>query len=189
MDTRALQPSVGWMTKDLVQQFEDIEKILTLKAKGQSDTAIAKQLGTTRAKVLETMESYQKFISQDSDIKARAQELLIQIDHHYDMLVQKAWYVIDEAELTNDLKIMNDAIKTAAGLAKDRQQLYQAAGLNADDDLASELARMEEEHEAIKNILKTVVGKCPNCRGPVMSEIARLNGEPAEVVILHDESA
>jgi hypothetical protein len=66
--------------------------------------------------------------------------------------------------------------------------LYSAAGLQADDHLADELARMEEEHEAIKKILKDVVGKCPKCRGPVLSEISRLDGEPAEVIVLEHEA-
>lgn len=174
--------------KDLATQFSEIEKILDLKNKGYSDTAISKELGMSRGAVLTAVESYKSFMEQDSDVRERAKELLIQIDHHYNMLIKEAWYIIDQAKATNDLKVMNDALKTAGTFSKDRSQLYSAAGLTASDDLTDQLMQMEEEHDALKKILKEVTGKCSHCRGPVYSEIARLNGEPAEVIVLQQDA-
>lgn len=171
------------MSKDLVERFDDAERIAELYLKGNSPTAIAKQLGTTRAKVLSNLQEWSAFVTQDADIKGRAKELLLQVDHHYSMLIKELWHVVDTAKTGNDLKEMTGALKALAQVEKDRSQLYSTAGITADDELAEQLVRMEQEHEQIKQILKEVSGDCPRCRARVYSALAEINGRPEVIVV------
>lgn len=176
------------MSKDLVEQFDDAERIAQLYLRGNSPTAIAKELHTTRAKVLENLQAWSKFVTEDSDIKGRAKELLLQIDQHYQMLIKEFWWIIDEAKANGNLKEMSSALKGAGQLEKDRTQIYATAGITADDELADQLTQMEIEHEQIKQILKEVSGDCPRCRARVYSALAEINGKP-EVIIVQEPRA
>ena len=171
------------MSKDLATQFDEMERVAERLHKGKSATAVGKELGISRAKVLEYQQAYNKFAVEDADIKARAKEILVGIDKHYDMLLQKTWFIIDETERNGDLKEMNNAIKTAATISKDRSQLYSAAGLTADDELADQLAQMEQEHEQIKQILKTVSQDCPRCKAQVYRALSEIKGAPEVIVV------
>lgn len=171
------------MSKDLAERFDDAERVAEMYLKGMSATAIARETGLTRAKVLENIKQWSEFVTQDSDIKGRAKELLLQVDHHYSMLIKDLWYVVDHAKGTNDLKEMTSALKALAQVEKDRSQLYSTAGITADDELAEQLAKMEMEHDQIKQILKEVSADCPRCRAKVYSALAQINGQPEVIVV------
>lgn len=176
------------MSKDLVTQFDDAERVAEMYLKGHSPTAIAKELGITRARVLSNLEEWGKVVTQDSDIKTRAKELLLQVDHHYSMLIKELWWVVEEAKNTANLKEMSAALKALGQIEKDRSQLYSTAGITADDELAEQLALMEIQHDGIKQLLRETVSECPRCRGPVFSGLAKMSGQP-EVVVIHEDDA
>lgn len=171
------------MSKDLVAQFDDAERIAEMYLKGMSPTAIAKDLGITRAKVLSNLQAWSEYVTQDTDIKGRAKELLLQVDHHYSMIIKNLWWVADEAKANGDLKEMTSALKSLATVEKDRSQLYSTAGITADDELADQLAEMEAQHDQIKQILKEVSSDCPRCRAMVYSRLAEMNGRPEVIVV------
>jgi len=166
-----------------VEQFDNAERIAEMYLKGMSPTAISKELGLTRAKVLENLQAWSKFVTEDSDIKGRAKELLLQVDHHYSMIIKELWWAAEESKANGEVKDMTNALKALAQVEKDRSTLYSTAGITADDELADQLATMEMEHDQIKQILKEVSGDCPRCRAMVYSRLAEMNGQPEVIVV------
>lgn len=160
-----------------------MEKVVALFIKGNNPTVISRELNISRGKVLEHIDSYKSLAQNDTDIRGRARELLVTVDEHYNMLVKDLWWVVEEGKTSNNLKEVTAALKAIAQIEKDRAQLYSTAGITADDELGEQLAQMEEEHEKIKDILRTVSADCPRCRAKVFKALAEINGQPEVIVV------
>jgi hypothetical protein len=166
------------MSSDIVEQLSEMEQVAQLFLKSQNPTQIANKLGIPRTRVLSHLESWRSFVHSDMDIRARAKETLAIVDQHYTLLLTEAWGQLEEAKNQNSVKDATGVIKLIASIEKDRADLYQKAGLTADDELADQLAEAEERQNAILDIIKDVAKDCKICKAKVYSAIAELKKEP-----------
>lgn len=152
------------MSSNLVEQFDEMERVVERYIRGENPTVISKSLNMPRTKVMKYIEDWKIWARQNRDIKERARDMLQEIDQHYAMIIKEMWSTIEEAGQNGNLAVKSQTLKALASVEKDRQAMFQAAGLHDDDELAEQLQETERKQEILHGILKDVTSKCPNCK-------------------------
>ena len=96
---------------ELVEHLDEVNKVVTEYLKGQDPTKISKDLDMPRTRVVALINEWKVLASANDAIRARAKEALAGADTHYSKLITKAYEVIDESSLTNNLSAKTQAIK------------------------------------------------------------------------------
>jgi hypothetical protein len=139
--------------------------------KGINDaTKIAKATGIPRKDVVLYIEEWRN-AAHSSDAKARAEELLFDMDRAYDQIIQQLWVEHSCAEGARDAATI---LKTIAEVIAKRQDVLQKAGLYDDAALGDELAVAEEQMAGIKELLKVVAADFPETRTVIMEGLGRI---------------
>ena len=169
-------------TNDLVKHLDEVNRVASEYLKGTDTAQIAKDLDIPRTRVMALLNDWRKMAANNEAIHARAREALAGADQHYSKLIAKAYEVIDSADQISDLKSKNTSIKLIADIEAKRLDMLHRAGLLDNKEVAEELARMEEKHQILINILKDIASKHPEIRNEIMSKLS----EATDGVIIVD---
>lgn len=146
-------------------------------------TTISKKLGIKRAEVLKYIDDAKDIARNDEETKARAKEALHEYDASLNLVVQKSWETVEQADLNADYKTKATVLKNIADVERQRVETLQKAGLYDDAALGNELADMEEKAEAIKELLKAVAHDFPQTREMIMRGLSKIFDQPIGVVV------
>jgi hypothetical protein len=124
--------------------------------------------------------------SANDAIRARAKEALAGADTHYSKLITKAYEVIDESSLTNNLSAKTQAIKLVMDIEKSRIEMLQKAGLLENKELAEEMVQIERKQEVLIGILRDVASEHPEVRDLIMQRLSQIAKEGEVITIVHD---
>lgn len=167
------------MSKDLVQQVDEMNDVVGLLMKQYNPTQIARQLDIPRSRVLDHIDNWKRYVSQDADIKEKAKETLARVDEHYNQIIKELWKQYEEADSNGAVRDATGALKTLAQLEKDRATLFQSAGITADDKLTEQLMETERRQEILMQVLREI--DCNKCRVQIRKRLAEVTNQ-AEVI-------
>jgi hypothetical protein len=153
---------------ELVQHLDEVNKVVTEYLKGQDPTKISKELDMPRTRVVALINEWKVMASANDAIRARAKEALAGADTHYSKLITKAYEVIDESSMTNNLSAKTQAIKLVMDIEKSRIEMLQKAGLLENKELAEEMVQIERRQEVLVEILREIASTHPEVRDLIM---------------------
>lgn len=167
------------MSKDLVQQIDEMSEVVALIMQNKNPTEISRELGIPRSRVLDHRDNWIKYAQNESDIKAKAKETLARVDEHYGVIIKELWDQVREAKNQGSVRDATGALKTIAQMEKDRAGLFQQAGITADDALTEQLMETERKQEILMQVLREI--DCNKCRTQIRSRLSEITGQ-AEVI-------
>lgn len=159
--------------------FELTERIETLTIivedyllRGETDPGkIAKAMGMPRKDVVVYIDEWKSIARNNSGLQDRARELVSEMDRSYDLIIKELWIALEEAENVRD---KNTTLKNIADVTAKRQEALQKAGLYDDAAIGEEMALVEEQVEAIKQLLQRVVKEHPETKITIMEGLGRI---------------
>jgi uncharacterized protein YdbL (DUF1318 family) len=167
-------------------RFEQMEKVAELTMHGHSATAISKQLNIPRKEVTLLQEDWRVALSNDTEARDIARDLLNQMAAHYDSLIKKFYDLVEDIDMLSFNHQVaaqkNATLRSIAELEAKRLDAYQKAGLLESAELGDELAAAEEKQEIIIDILTNDL--CAQCKQNVGFKLSKITGkvEPIEVI-------
>jgi hypothetical protein len=171
---------------DLVNHLDQINQVVSEYLKGNDPTVISKELDIPRVRVVALINEWKVMASANDAIRARAKEALVGADTHYTKLITKAYEVIDEASLTNNLSAKTASIKLVMDIEKSRIEMLQKAGLLENKELAEEMVEIERRQEVLIGILRDVASEHPEIRDLIMQRLSSIAKEGEVITIVHD---
>lgn len=165
---------------ELLDRYETMNQIVALYIKGQTVSTITKALGMKRADVLDYLEEYRQIAANDPEIQARAKETLHNFDMHTGDIIREMWSIIEGSA---DDKVKAGVLKNLADIDRARVETLQKAGLYDDAALGDEVAKVQEQAEQIKQLLKEVVTTYPMTKELILKGINRIFNESNSVDI------
>ena len=157
-----------------------IEELL----KGNNPTQIARNLGMTRANVLQHVESWKDITQNDNRIRERAKQAISGADQHYAMIINRAWETVDQADANNQLGNKTAALKLVADIEQKRMDMLHKAGILEDNEMATQMLETERKQEIIMNILKEVTSDCNHCKVEVARRLSQATNKVEEIRII-----
>ena len=125
-------------------------------------------------------------VSANDAIRSRAKEALAAADAHYGKLISKAYEVIDEATLNNNLSAKTAGIKLVLDIEAKRIEMLQKAGLLENKELAEEMIEIERRQEVLVGILKDIAKDHPQVRDLIMQKLSDISKSDEVITIVHD---
>lgn len=138
-------------------------------------TRISKELKIPRREVLDHIDAWKQIAQNDEGVKARARELLTEMDMSYNKIIEELWVTHTESGGGKDAAAI---LKLIAEVIAKRQETLQKAGLYDDAAIGDELALVEEQMEGIKNLLKQVATDFPETRQTIMQGLGAIFKAP-----------
>ena len=164
--------------KTTIEHLDEVNKVVEEYLKGNDPTKISKDLDIPRTRVVAHINEWKVMASANDAIRARAKDALAGMDAHYSKLISKAYEVIDEATLSNNLGAKTQGIKLVVDIEKARIEMLQKAGLLENKELAEEMIQIEKRQEVLVGILRDIASEHPEVRDKIMqrlSDIAKSN--------------
>ena len=150
--------------------------------KGENNpTKIAKALHMQRGDVVIYIEEWKSIAQNDEGIKARASELLTELDRTYDQVIKELWISHASADAVKDQATI---LKIIADVVSKRHETLQKAGLYDDAALGDHMAVLEQQAEEIKKLLVHIANdypQYPEIRVEIMTGIGKIFGKPVGV--------
>jgi hypothetical protein len=143
-------------------------------------------LDIPRTRVVSLINEWKVMASANDAIRARAKEALAGADTHYSKLITKAYEVIDESSLTNNLSAKTQAIKLVMDIEKSRIEMLQKAGLLENKELAEEMVEIERRQEVLVEILRDIASTHPEVRDLIMKRLSQIAKEGEVITIVQD---
>ena len=171
---------------ELIEHLDEVNKVVTEYLKGQDPTKISKELDIPRTRVVSLINEWKVMASANDAIRARAKEALAGADTHYSKLITKAYEVIDESSLTNNLSAKTQAIKLVMDIEKSRIEMLQKAGLLENKELAEEMVEIERRQEVLVEILRDIASTHPEVRDLSMKRLSQIAKEGEVITIVQD---
>jgi NADH:ubiquinone oxidoreductase subunit E len=171
---------------DIVEHLDEVNKVVEHYLKGNDATKISKDLSIPRTRVVALINEWKVMASANDAIRARAKEALAAMDAHYGKLISKAYEVIDEATLNNNLGAKTQGIKLVVDIEKARIEMLQKAGLLENKELAEEMVEIEKRQEVLMEILKDIASEHPEVRDKIMKRLSDIAKENEVITIVHD---
>jgi hypothetical protein len=166
--------------------LDEVNKVVTEYLKGQDPTKISKELDIPRTRVVSLINEWKVMASANDAIRARAKEALAGADTHYTKLITKAYEVIDESSMTNNLSAKTQAIKLVMDIEKSRIEMLQKAGLLENKELAEEMVEIERRQEVLVEILRDIASTHPEVRDLIMRRLSQIAKEGEVITIVQD---
>lgn len=165
---------------ELLDRYERMNDIVSLYIKGDSIPSIMRSTGLKRVEVMEYLDEYRQIAANDPEIRARASETLHNFDLHTSEIVRELWEVVNS---TSDNKTKTQALKHLADIDRARVETLQKAGLYDDAALGDEMAKVQEQAEEIKHLLKEVVTQYPATKELILRGLNRIfnQSEPVDI--------
>lgn len=170
----------------LNDEFEQMQKIASMVAKGESLTSIARYLNVPRKVVVEQYEQWKAVATNDEVVRERSRAVLAEADEHYNHILKEYWSVIDESDSAggiDGLKVKNAALKNIADVTAKRVEFLQRAGLIEDASMAEHYAEIEEKAEMIKELLAEVAKQYPETRMLITEGLGRIFNQPTGIIV------
>lgn len=162
-----------------VDYYVRMNQVMDLYLKGTvNPTTISKKLGFPRKDVIDYIQSWKEIANNNPRVKERAAEVLQNFDRATDMVIEEMWTVVNDPLV--DLKTKASTLKQIHDIDSKRQETLQKAGLYDDAGISEELVRLEEENEAIRQVLFSVVKQFPNTKVFIMEAFSQM-GDPQAV--------
>ena len=171
---------------ELIEHLDEVNKVVTEYLKGQDPTKISKELDIPRTRVVSLINEWKVMASANDAIRARAKEALAGADTHYTKLITKAYEVIDESTMTNNLSAKTQAIKLVMDIEKSRIEMLQKAGLLENKELAEEMVEIERRQEVLVEILRDIASTHPEVRDLIMRRLSQIAKEGEVITIVQD---
>ena len=171
---------------DLVSHLDQVNQVVSEYLKGNDPTVISKELEIPRVRVVALINEWKVMASANDAIRARAKEALVGADTHYTKLITKAYEVMDESSLTNNLSAKTASIKLVMDIEKSRIEMLQKAGLLENKELAEEMVEIERKQEVLIGILRDVASEHPAIRDLIMQRLSSIAKEGEVITIVHD---
>jgi NADH:ubiquinone oxidoreductase subunit E len=171
---------------ELIQHLDEVNKVVSEYLKGNDPTVISKELDIPRTRVVGLINEWKVMASANDAIRARAKEALVGADTHYTKLITKAYEVMDESSLTNNLSAKTASIKLVMDIEKSRIEMLQKAGLLENKELAEEMIEIERKQEVLIGILRDVASEHPEVRDIIMNRLSSIAKEGEVITIVHD---
>jgi hypothetical protein len=171
---------------ELIEHLDEVNKVVTEYLKGQDPTKIAKELDIPRTRVVSLINEWKVMASANDAIRARAKEALAGADTHYTKLITKAYEVIDESSMTNNLSAKTQAIKLVMDIEKSRIEMLQKAGLLENKELAEEMVEIERRQEVLVEILRDIASTHPEVRDLIMRRLSQIAKDGEVITIVQD---
>jgi hypothetical protein len=171
---------------ELIEHLDEVNKVVTEYLKGQDPTKISKELDIPRTRVVSLINEWKVMASANDAIRARAKEALAGADTHYTKLITKAYEVIDESSMTNNLSAKTQAIKLVMDIEKSRIEMLQKAGLLENKELAEEMVEIERRQEVLVEILRDIASTHPEVRDLIMRRLSQIAKEGEVITIVQD---
>ncbi len=171
---------------ELIEHLDEVNKVVTEYLKGQDPTKISKELDIPRTRVVSLINEWKVMASANDAIRARAKEALAGADTHYTKLITKAYEVIDESSMTNNLSAKTQAIKLVMDIEKSRIEMLQKAGLLENKELAEEIVEIERRQEVLVEILRDIASTHPEVRDLIMRRLSQIAKEGEVITIVQD---
>jgi hypothetical protein len=171
---------------DLVSHLDQVNQVVSEYLKGNDPTVISKELEIPRVRVVALINEWKVMASANDAIRARAKEALVGADTHYTKLITKAYEVMDESSLTNNLSAKTASIKLVMDIEKSRIEMLQKAGLLENKELAEEMVEIERKQEVLIGILRDVASEHPEIRDLIMQRLSSIAKEGEVITIVHD---
>ena len=171
---------------ELIEHLDEVNKVVTEYLKGQDPTKISKELDIPRTRVVSLINEWKVMASANDALRARAKEALAGADTHYSKLITKAYEVIDESSLTNNLSAKTQAIKLVMDIEKSRIEMLQKAGLLENKELAEEMVEIERRQEVLVEILRDIASTHPEVRDLIMRRLSQIAKEGEVITIVQD---
>lgn len=176
------------MSKDLevIEHLDEINKVVEEYLKGSDPTKISKDLNLPRTRVVAHLNEWKVMVSANDAIRSRAKEALAAADAHYGKLIAKAYEVIDEATMNNNLGAKTAGIKLVLDIEAKRIEMLQKAGLLENKELAEEMVEIEKRQEVLVGILKDIAKDHPQVRDLIMQKLSDISKSDEVITIVHD---
>ena len=171
---------------ELIEHLDEVNKVVTEYLKGQDPTKISKELDIPRTRVVSLINEWKVMASANDAIRARAKEALAGADTHYTKLITKAYEVIDESSMTNNLSAKTQAIKLVMDIEKSRIEMLQKAGLLENKELAEEMVEIERRQEVLVEILRDIASTYPEVRDLIMRRLSQIAKDGEVITIVQD---
>jgi hypothetical protein len=172
--------------EDLVKHLDQINNVVSEYLKGNDLTVISKELDIPRTRVVSLINEWKTMASDNAAIRARAKEALVGADTHYSKLISKAYEVIDEASMVNNLSAKTAAIKLVMDIESKRIDMLQKAGLLENKELAEEMIEIERRQEVLVGILRDIASEHPDIRDLIMQRLSSIAREGEVITVVHD---
>lgn len=169
---------------DLVKHLDQVNNVVSEYLKGNDPTKISKDLAIPRVRVVELINEWKVMASANDAIRARAKDALAGMDAHYSKLISKAYEVIDEASMTNNLTSKTQAIKLVVDIEKARIEMLQKAGLLENKELAEEMIEIEKRQEVLVGILRDIASTHPEVRDLIMKRLSQIAKEGEVITVV-----
>jgi hypothetical protein len=176
------------MSKDLevIEHLDEINKVVEEYLKGSDPTKISKDLNLPRTRVVAHLNEWKVMVSANDAIRSRAKEALAAADAHYGKLIAKAYEVIDESTMNNNLGAKTAGIKLVLDIEAKRIEMLQKAGLLENKELAEEMIEIERRQEVLVGILKDIAKDHPQVRDLIMKKLSDISKSDEVITIVHD---
>ena len=171
---------------ELFEHLDQINKVVEEYLKGSDPTKISKDLSMPRVRVVALINEWKVMASANDAIRGRAKEALAAADQHYGKLISKAYEVIDEAGLNNNLGAKTNAIKLVLDIESKRIDMLQKAGLLENKELAEEILEVEQKQEVLIGILRDIASEYPQVRDEIMKRLSSIAKDNEVITIVHD---
>lgn len=135
----------------------------------QDWTKLAKRHKVTRAEAINAVEQVKEYMHSTGVFKDMARTRLHEMNHHYSILIRKVHQAVEDME--NDASKVDKipgAIKVIADIEHKRQEALQKTGMFDDHEMGDLVAESDRKVEAIKKLLKAVVGQFPETRDMII---------------------
>jgi len=169
---------------ELAGAFDEMNSVIEELLKGNNPTQIARNLGMTRANVLQHVESWKDITQNDNRIRERAKQAISGADQHYAMIINRAWETVDQADSSNQLGNKTAALKLVADIEQKRMDMLHKAGILEDNEMATQMLETERKQEIIMNILKEVTSDCNHCKVEVARRLSQATNKVEEIRII-----
>ena len=171
---------------EIVKHLDEINKVVEEYLKGNDPTKISKDLNIPRTRVVAHLNEWKVMVSANDAIRSRAKEALAAADAHYGKLISKAYEVIDEATMNNNLSAKTAGIKLVLDIESKRIDMLQKAGLLENKELAEEMLEIEKRQEVLVGILKEIAKDYPQVRDLIMQKLSDISKSDEVITIVHD---
>jgi len=172
--------------QNIVDHLDEVNKVVEEYLKGNDPTKISKELDMPRTRVVALINEWKVLASANDAIRARAKEALAAMDAHYGKLITKAYEVIDEASLNNNLSAKTQGIKLVVDIEKARIEMLQKAGLLENKELAEEMVEVERRQQVLVEILRDIASEHPEVRDKIMRRLSEIAKENEVITVVHD---
>lgn len=168
---------------DLVEYYDNMNKVVEEMLKGHSVPQIARTLNMKRTAVTGLIDQWQSIARNTNEIQDRASDAIYGADQHYSMIIQRLWETVEQVDSLPDYRTKNAVLKSIADVEQKRIDMLQKAGLLENQDLAKQILENERKQKAIMDILREVAADCEHCRANILKKLSDINKDGVGVSV------